>query len=514
MIRPQSDLGFGGVTIAHDKRSRREIAEALRVLGGNHGDEPGSVEKREEIDQANRVADRGGEKRDRTTLAINHSDPGGLLAGGLTAQERFEHEVVPEHDDEDCDQEPGARETRVPDCSPDQQQGDHGAELDQRVEQAGEEAGADPDDGHRDPNTFGCRDLDVVVDGHAETVDQSPDMDVETFTRDRQTGWDELRVRCDRAGRRPDRLPPDEIRQLGEGYRSAAADLEYARRRYPSTPTVARLEALVAAARPLVYPRGPQTTTFRAFVTTGYWRRVCERPGAVLVAALALFGPMVMTAYWAWEDPAAASGLVPEMFQGVTEPKTEGDDLGLSVDQQAEFSTQIFTNNIRVTAMAFGAGVLLGVGALYFLAYNGVVIGAVIGLAIDAGNTRPMFALILAHGVLELSCIVVGGAAGLRMGWAIVAPGLRSRGDALRREARAAVEMMMGTAAWLVIAGLIEGFITPSGMTVASASAIGGSVGAIFWILVIVRGRRPIERDRWGRRISHAIVKDARVTSA
>jgi uncharacterized membrane protein SpoIIM required for sporulation len=353
----------------------------------------------------------------------------------------------------------------------------------------------------------------VVVDRHAETVDQGTEMDVDTFTRDRQPAWDELRGLCERAGRRPDRLSPDEIRRLGRGYRAIAADLEFVRRRYPSTPTVARLEALVAAARPLVYVRGPQTTTFRDFATTGYFRRVRERPGALLVAALALFGPMVLTAFWAWEDPAAASGLVPEMFQSVTEPKSEGDDLGLSVDQQAEFSAQIFTNNIRVTAMAFGAGVLLGVGSLYFLAYNGMVIGAVIGLAIDAGNTRPMFALILAHGVLELSCIVVGGAAGWRMGWAIVSPGLRTRGDALRREARAAVEVMMGTAAWLVVAGLIEGFVTPAGMTVASASIIGGSVGAVFWTLILVRGRLPVERDRWGRRVSRASVRVARATS-
>ncbi len=338
-------------------------------------------------------------------------------------------------------------------------------------------------------------------------------MDVDTFTRDRQPVWDELRALCDRAGRRPDRMQPDEIRRLGRGYRAVAADLEFARRRFPSTPVVPRLEALVAAARPIVYTRGQQTTTFKDFATSGYFRRVRERPAALLIAALALFGPMVLTAVWAWEDPAAASGLAPEMFQGVTEPKTEGDDLGLSLDEQAEFSAQIFTNNIRVTAMAFGAGVLLGVGSLYFLAYNGVVIGAVIGLAIDAGNGRPMFALVLAHGVLELSCIVVGGAAGWRMGWSIVSPGLRTRGDALRREARAAVEVMMGTAAWLVLAGLIEGFITPSGMTVVSASIIGGSVGAVFWTLVLVLGRPAIERDRWGRRVPRSI-RAARATSA
>ena len=91
------------------------------------------------------------------------------------------------------------------------------------------------------------------------------------------------------------------------------------------------------------------------------------------------------------------------------------------------------------------------------------MLGVVGGLAIGAGNGRPFFELVTAHGVLELSCIVVSGAAGLRLGWAIIDPGNRTRGEALREEARAAIEIVLGTAPWLVVAGLVEGFLTPSG---------------------------------------------------
>src|SRR5205823_6095793 len=117
-----------------------------------------------------------------------------------------------------------------------------------------------------------------------------------------------------------------------------------------------------------------------------------------------------------------------------------------------------------------------------------VILGFVAGLAIGAGNGRVFFELVTAHGVLELSCIVVSGAAGLRLGWAIIDPGTRPRGEALRQEARAAIEMVLGTAPWLVLAGLVEGFLTPAGTGLATVLAVGLSLGAVFWGLVLWRG--------------------------
>lgn len=326
------------------------------------------------------------------------------------------------------------------------------------------------------------------------------------FARDREARWAELRDLCDEAGRSPSRLSAPRLLRLGEVYRATAADLALARRRFPGHPVVGRLEVLVGQARPLVYARPLSITSLRDWATHGYWRRVRERPSALAIAALALFIPMSLSGYWAWRDPVAARDLAPAQFEGVTEPKVEGEDLGLGADEQAAFSALIFTNNIRVTALAFAAGVLLGVGSLFFLGYNGLVLGAVFGLAIDAGNGRPLFGLVTAHGVLELSCIVVGGAAGWRMGWAFVAPGLVTRGEALRSEALAGVEIMLGTSVWLVVAGLIEGFVTPSGLTVASASAIGVPIGLLYWTLVVVLGRPRPARDQWGRRIA---IRDA-----
>jgi len=224
------------------------------------------------------------------------------------------------------------------------------------------------------------------------------------------------------------------------------------------------------------------------FFSTGYWRRVRERKLILAISFLCLAVPTLLGGYWAWRDPGPASGLVPSRYQSVTEPRTPGQSLGESVDQESALASQIFTNNIGVTFYAFSGGLLLGLGTLYILLQNGVMLGVVAGLAIGAGNGRVFFELVSAHGVLELSCIIVSGAAGLRMGWAIIDPGTRPRGVALRQEVRAAIEIILGTAPWLVVAGLVEGFLTPSGTGLPTVLAVGLSLGAIYWGLVLWRG--------------------------
>jgi uncharacterized membrane protein SpoIIM required for sporulation len=280
------------------------------------------------------------------------------------------------------------------------------------------------------------------------------------------------------------------VRRLGALYRASAADLALARRRFAGDPTVARLETLVTRARPLVYDRAHRGATVAEFATTGYWRRVRERPRLLLVSALLLFGPWVLASVWAVRDPGAASGVVPSEYRSVTEPR-ESTDLGLTTDQQAAFSSEVFTNNIRVTIFVFAGGIAAGLGTAALLVYQGVLFGAITGLAIWAGNGEPFFELVTAHGVLELSCVVVASAAGLRMGWALVNPGHRRRGVALAAEARVGVEIVLGTAPWLVVAGLVEGFITPRGLGLGPVIVLGFTLGVVYWALVLWRGRAP-----------------------
>lgn len=321
-------------------------------------------------------------------------------------------------------------------------------------------------------------------------------MNLGTFLEQREPDWLELqRLLAAAPAGRPERLGHERLRRLGVLYRLAVADLAWARRRVPGDPVVARLEHLVAGGRVVVYAVQPRKESLWQFARRGYWRRVRERLAPLLVAAIFLFGAGALSVVWAYQDPGAASGLVPGTLERFTEPRPNGSDLGLAKGTSAAFSSQIFTNNIRVTFLSFAGGAFAGIGTVVALVFNGLVLGVVTGLAFATGNGRVFTELVIPHGVLELSCIVVAAAAGLRLGWAMIEPGRMPRSQAMAVEARRSVEIVLGTMPWLVLAGLVEGFVTPAGYGLVPATTVGVGLGVLYWALVFVAGRtRPSEQ--------------------
>lgn len=311
-------------------------------------------------------------------------------------------------------------------------------------------------------------------------------MSPERFAADRGAAWSELEAALKRAGDRPERLGADGVRRLGGLYRAAAADLAFARRRFPGDPLTARLEALVLRARAAVYARAGRRASLWRFITHGYWRRLAERPVLLLVAWTLLLAPAVAGGVWAAVDAPVAAGLVPAAFQSAADPPSAGRDF--DAETASAFSAHVMTNNIQVTIIAFVGGIAFGVITVYSLFFNGLLLGTIAGLAIGAGNGVAFLRLISSHGPLEISCIVVGGVAGLRIGWALIRPGPARRGTALRREARPAVELAAGTIPWLVVCGVCEGFLTGPGLPVEVQTGIGIALFALFWGLVAVRG--------------------------
>jgi uncharacterized membrane protein SpoIIM required for sporulation len=312
-------------------------------------------------------------------------------------------------------------------------------------------------------------------------------VNLEAFLAEREPEWDNLETALKRARGRPERLGAAGALDLGRGYRAAVADLALARRRYPGHPVVDRLERLVLAARQAVYGRRRPAGTLLGFATRRYWQLVAERPGMLGLAAAATFLPCVLAGLWALHDPGAALGLVPGKFQAAAHVHVH--KLPFGATTQATLASSIFTNNIQVTFLAFAGGLLLGAGSLAVLAYNGATLGALGGVTLGAGNFSVFLRYIVPHGILELSCFVVAGAAGLRLGWALIDAGTLPRGESLRRAARPAVGMILGTAPCLVVAGLTEGFVTPRGLPLGAALAVGLLLGGGFWALVITRGR-------------------------
>jgi uncharacterized membrane protein SpoIIM required for sporulation len=309
-------------------------------------------------------------------------------------------------------------------------------------------------------------------------------MKVERFITEREDDWRELDALLGARGRA--RRTTAGVLRLGALYRGAAADLALARRGHPGDPIVLRLESLVARARQAVYAEEPGRGSLRTFFARTYWVTVRERPGPLLLAIALLLVPALLAGAWALHDAGAAVGIVPGQFRGAVEPVG---DTGMTTAQSAAFSGAVMTNNIQVTFVAFAAGIAFGLGTALVLVYNGAILGAVAGGAIANGNGAGFAEFVTAHGIIELSCIAVAAAAGMRIGYAIVAPGPRPRARALTEEARAAISIVLGTIPWVVLAGLIEGFVTRAGFGLVPGLLVGVGVGATYWALVLVRGR-------------------------
>ena len=312
-------------------------------------------------------------------------------------------------------------------------------------------------------------------------------MKLDRFVEERQPGWTGLEELLRHAGAKPERLGPERLRRLGGLYRSAAADLAFARRAFPHDPVTRRLERLVVDGRQAVYADQGARRSVWWFLATGYWRRVLEVPWALAAAVVLLLAPLALAAVWAIDDPAAAIGVVPAQFQGAAEPGGRG--RAPTAADQAALSSVVFTNNIRVTFLVIAGGIFAGLGTAAALIFNGGFIGAILGLSIESGSSAGLVEFILPHGVLELSCIAIAAAAGLRIGWALVEPGTLTRGQSLRREARPAMEMVLGTMPWLVLAGLVEGFVRGATGGLFWALVVGVGLGVVFWGLVAWRGR-------------------------
>ncbi len=308
---------------------------------------------------------------------------------------------------------------------------------------------------------------------------------IDRLARARSAEWEELSRLVDEAQGRPKRLSAEKLRRLGLLYRRAAADLAQARRIAPTDPVSQRVETIVNGARSVVYASRARQSTVVSFLSRDYWRLVRQRARFSWIAAALLIVPAIVMFVWALDDPVRAGGVV---GVDVTQFRSSAGDFRGTASEDSSIGAQIFINNIRVSIMAFALGVSFGVGTVLVLVFNGALLGAVTGAAFAAGNGDVVTALVIPHGILELSIIIVASAVGLSMAGALVDPGIRRRGPAVVEQAQAGALIVLGTMPWFVLAGLVESFVTPAGLGVGAAIVIGVALGAIYWGLVWWRG--------------------------
>jgi uncharacterized membrane protein SpoIIM required for sporulation len=322
-------------------------------------------------------------------------------------------------------------------------------------------------------------------------------VDLDRFVAAHRPAWDRLDELVDRAGRRAQRLSPTEVDELVALYQRSATHLAIARGTYGDAALSASLTALVGRAAAVVY--GTRPRTWRAA-----WRFVADTFPAALwharwfvAAATALFVvPFAAVAVWIALSPAALEATGPEAVREayVTEDFAEY----YTRDPSAQFASQVTTNNIQVGILAFAGGILACLPTAYVLVLNGANVGVAAGLFAAAGEQPLFWGLILPHGLLELSAVFVAGAAGLRLGWTLIDPGDRPRGEALVEEGRRAIVIVTGLVAVFAVAGLIEGFVTGAPLPTAVRIGIGVSAEALFVAYAVVRGRDAAARGLTG----------------
>ena len=311
-------------------------------------------------------------------------------------------------------------------------------------------------------------------------------MDVDRFIVQNQPAWLRLEQLVRQARSRPSAEEVDELVQL---YQRTSTHLAHVRRERADPALVARLTRLVAGAAGVIYSsRSRSLAGFARFFTTSFPAAVWHARRFVVVSALLLLVPAFVVGAWVG-TPEAARGAP---ARGPVRVASGGEDSAPSFAPApaGQFATQVTVNNIQVSILAFALGALVCIPTAWVLAFNGANVGVAGGLFAAVGQQPRFWGLILPHGILELSAVIVAGAAGLAIGWAIVAPGDRSRGVALAEEGRRAAAIIIGLVLAFVLAGTIEGFVTPSGLPTWARVGVGAAAGLAFWTYVIVLGRR------------------------
>lgn len=317
-------------------------------------------------------------------------------------------------------------------------------------------------------------------------------MSTNRFIRDGKSAWqrleDLLRL-LDHSSLR--KLHREEVRELGRIYRRTASDLAIARAESRDPRLINYLNSLVIRAHGRIYRADAQGgRRIRKFFAQDFPRtfRRTLRYSGLAFAIFWIFAFFGFVGTWRDPDFSEFAGISPLMRHAVNAKIHWWEDLN---DASQIGSSQILTNNIQVTFNAFALGALFGVGTLFVMALNGAVIGAIFALVYqtDATFGFDFLSFVVGHGVIEISCIFIAGGAGMMIGYALLAPGDLKRTDALKARGMEAVILVAGCVPILIVAGIIEGFISPAPINPVIKFSVGIVTGLAMYSYLFLVGR-------------------------
>jgi uncharacterized membrane protein SpoIIM required for sporulation len=273
-----------------------------------------------------------------------------------------------------------------------------------------------------------------------------------------------------------------DLQELGLLYRQVGSDLAALRQDPASVHFAEYLQRPLARAHHIIYSsrrRSSPVAAVRSFVTE--YPRTFRQNLAPCLLSLAIFlaGAAVGAAMTHGDRDFALRVLGPRMVDTIDRHEMWTQSI---VGMKPLASSAIMTNNMTVSLTAFALGITGGLGTIYIIAFNGVLLG-VIGMACaQAGMSLPLWSFVAPHGVLELPAIIIAGGAGLRLGQGILFPGALPRRLSVSRAGLQAARLASGCIPILVIAGVIEAFVSPTDLAVPLKLAM---AAALFALLIV-----------------------------
>jgi uncharacterized membrane protein SpoIIM required for sporulation len=318
-------------------------------------------------------------------------------------------------------------------------------------------------------------------------------VDVDAFVLAHRPTWDRL----EHLVKRRQKLTGAEIDELVDLYQRVSTHLSMVRTSSTDTMLIGRLSGLVARARAAVTgAHAPLWSEFTRFWTVSFpvvayrsWRWWLGSATAFLVVA-------GLIAIWVAGNPdvQATIGTPNELDELVNHNFADY----YSENPAGSFALQVWVNNSWVAAQCIAYAILLGIPIPYVLFQNAANVGVSAGLMFGAGRGDVFLALLTPHGLLELTAVFLAAAAGMRLGWSVISPGDRPRGQVLAEQGRAVVAVAVGLAAVLLVSGLIEALVTPSPLPPVARVAIGVAAEIAFLAYVVHFGRKGVRAGESG----------------
>jgi uncharacterized membrane protein SpoIIM required for sporulation len=312
------------------------------------------------------------------------------------------------------------------------------------------------------------------------------------FVSERRPAWERFEKQLfSSEGWRVPRLTEQEVSEFSELFRAICYDLATVRSRDWGSGLERYLNDLVVRGHNTFYGSPPRRAGGIVRFFTEKFPALLRENAAYFWVSLVLFaGPFAISWAIIEAEPSLAARVLPGSTLAQFDEMYSESESDEGSGMEAAAAGFYVLHNTSIAFRCFALGIFLGIGTVYVLVYNGIVLGTVAGYVLAIGHGEKFLSFVISHGSFELTAIVISGAAGLILGHALVAPGTLTRSQAITERGLVAVQLALGAGGMLAVAALIEGFWSPSAAPPMAKYIVGSLLWVVVTLYLAAAGRR------------------------